>query len=97
MVISKTDLNGDGLSEFILKSGSCDNNDLCTHYVLGETPEQIVELGQFEARKIVIKESIKNGSRILAVYQDPLNDYNYNEYQWTPHEARYVLFEATEQ
>ena len=94
--VSKVDLNGDGLNEFILKYQSCSNKKRCTYYILGEARDNIVELGRIEAKYITINARIKNGSRTLAVYNDASNDYTFKEYAWMPLQKRYVAATATE-
>ncbi len=86
--IARVDLNEDGLSEYIIRTG-CAN--LCTFKVLAESSDKIVDLGDIKARSLELGNSYSASVRNIIAFQTDGNDYERTVYVWEPKAARYMI------
>lgn len=92
--VAKTDLNDDGVSEYIAKTMPCEpEKQFCAYKVLGINDDQIFDLGAFEAKYLMISDQSHYGVRDILAYQNQYNDYDPTIYHWEPAQSRYILFE----
>ena len=87
--VAKTDLNGDGLSEFIVRDERCTADKLCLHAILAESGKSLHVIGLFEARTILIGEESSAGVRNLLVFKTENNDFDYVIWSWDPLSSAY--------
>ena len=79
---AKTDLNSDGIDEFILRDKTCSSFTLCPHKVIALKGQETVELASFKAQKVALAHQTTNGVRALMVYNNPANDFEYSILKW---------------
>lgn len=93
--LALTDLNGDGMDEFILKNDGCGVPPaLCTFRILAESTDSFVELGRIRARNVALADGSVAGVRTIMAFASPINDYDYELYVWEPTRSRYILSEG---
>lgn len=85
--VAGTDLNDDGLDEFILKSKTCDQK--CRFAVVAENNRKIIPLVSIEAANVVLGNEFEHGVRNLLVFENPNNDFDYVLYTWHPLSSTY--------
>lgn len=88
--IARTDLNGDGLDEFIARAEGCAPEDLCEYLILGETGETMLNLGEIKALRIMLGHDYTAGVRNLLVFDNAANDFDYQLYVWHSAQSRYA-------
>lgn len=90
------DLNDDGLSEYILRPKKClDTNTACAHKIIGFTPQgQTSLLGIIKTRDILLGVGYSGTVRNLLARNNPLNDYHFDVYMWSPNQSQYVRQES---
>ncbi len=92
ILIAPTDLNGDGLNEFVIREKSCDpGRNLCDYKILSETGGTIAVLGEISARTLALGNQYSQGVRSLMAFESRVNDYEYAVYVWEPRQARYTI------
>ncbi len=89
MLVAPTDLNEDGLSEFIVRDKDC--APACRFTILAENDGKITPLGIIEARALALGDRHSNGVRSLFGYASDNNDYDYTVYVWEPATGRYIM------
>lgn len=92
--LARTDLNKDGLDDFILfeKKPDCLKKITpCSYFILGQAKEDIALLNQIEAYNIAVSDIYKFGVRDLIVYNNAHNDYAHIVYRWDPASRRYKI------
>lgn len=90
--IAQTDLNNDGINEYILKRLSCIKaNNSCSHLILGETNNNMRLLSTIKARHIMLAGTSSFGVNDLLVFQNDINDYDFDIYMWSSTEKMYIL------
>ena len=87
--LSKTDLNNDGLDEFIARSKDCQKGAVCKFHVFAETRDNIFSLGSFEGQNILLGNEFHHGIRNLLVFPKATNDFDYHLYTWHPEHSAY--------
>ena len=81
--IAKVDLNNDGLNEFVIKKGYCeDYRRYCDYYILADTDNDLIPLGHIQAYYLAAGTSGSNNVRDLMVYKNKRNDYAPVIYSW---------------
>ena len=89
--IAKTDLNQDGLPEFIIKSAQCQSPQICSFDIVAEIDNELIQLAKINARKIELASDYSYGVRNLWVYQDKINDFKHLVYTWDPAQSQYIM------
>lgn len=93
--IAQTDLNDDGLNEFIVKPSACGSeNDYCLFSILAETDTKMLDLGTIVARDIAVDEKRFSGVRSIRAFDNPRNDFKFSLYVWEAPRARYKMLES---
>ena len=87
--IAKTDLNSDGLYEFILRPQGCGNQIKCRYVILAENGSEIHTLGDFEGVNLLLGTEFSHGIRNLLVFNNAANDFDYELYTWHPKMSAY--------
>ncbi len=84
--IAPTDLNGDGVNEWIYRETpkECTASANCLFLVVGLSKKQPTLLANFQAGKIGISDEKAYGVRKLLVYTEKSNDFAYETYVWNP-------------
>ncbi len=85
--IAKTDLNDDGLYEFVIRQKECEV--LCRYSIVAESSKTIVPLGDLRGSNIVLGNEFSHGVRNLLVFESPTNDFDYTLYTWHPMSSSY--------
>lgn len=81
------DLNDDGAPEWIIRQGddsACSARADCNFVIAGLQSRKPVVLGRIKASKIGLLPEGRFGVRELAVYDDPLNDFKPQVFDWKP-------------
>jgi hypothetical protein len=89
--IARSDLDGDGLYEFIVKLQGCDAQSLCVHQVFTEDRDRVRSIGAFEARRVMLGNEYAHDMRNLLVFGNAVNDFDYVRYSWHPETSNYAL------
>ncbi len=90
--IANSDLNNDGVNEYILKRKKCNVQDgLCTHLILAETKDSIVLLSNIRARNLMVGATSTYKINDLLAFKFEINDYNFDIYIWSPTQKMYIL------
>ena len=89
LLIAPTDLNKDGLDEFITKPENCGAHAVCSYTIFAETDDSAIDIGAFEATHVLLGNEYKNGVRNLLVYNNTVNDFDYVLYTWHPETSKY--------
>ena len=87
--VAPTDLNGDGLYEFILRSKDCQQALQCRFIVFGETDEGVLLLGEMTGHNVLLGNDSSYGVRNLLIYSNAVNDYDYELLRWDPRHSEY--------
>lgn len=87
--IAKTDLNGDGLYEFITRDKYCKSDSPCRFDVLAENHGDIYSLGTFEGQDLLLGNEFTHGVRNILVFGNATNDFDYELYTWHPETSSY--------
>lgn len=96
--LALSDLNSDGLDEYIVKTGSClPGQESCAYKILAQSGNKIIEIGTLQAGKIILANSSTAGIRDILVQRgDSLNDFRHGRYVWEPGRGRYILANGDE-
>lgn len=89
--IAASDLNNDGIDEYIVRDHACAAYDTCRYVVFADTDQGLVVLGEITARSIALGKGYSHGIRDLAVQNNPDNDFTFERYVWEPQQSRYTL------
>ncbi len=90
--ISATDLNRDGIEEFILGATECsDDAKTCPFLVLADKTHSVILLGRIEARAIALANTYSHGIRDIYAYNSISNDFDYDLYVWEPASSHYTI------
>ena len=90
--IAATDLNGDGVEEWLFfqkTSPACESAANCGISVGGLSEGKIVLLGEMHGGKIGVSDEKLYGVRKLLVYNEKNNDFAYQTYVWMPTEQAF--------
>lgn len=90
--IAATDLNGDGVEEWLFfqkTSPACESTADCRLSIGGLSEGEIVLLGEMHGGKIGVSNEKLYGVRKLLVYNEKNNDFAYQTYVWTPTEQAF--------
>lgn len=94
--VAEVDLNGDALSEYILRQKKCYGNEkLCSFLILAESRGNIVLLGKFRARNLALGKTYTSGVQDILAFQSDNNDYGYDIFIWDPPSKMYILKKQT--
>lgn len=94
--IAPTDLNQDGIDEFILKQST--DNKASKFRVIAQNDSGNVDLGVIiEANKLMISYSRFHGIRSILAFNNVHNDFDYDVYQWSAEKLSYVLKDNNDQ
>ncbi|MGH1404871.1 MAG: hypothetical protein ACRBDL_11585 [Alphaproteobacteria bacterium] len=95
-LIADTDLNKDGIDEYILRRKGCSDRDhSCRHLVFAEKQDTVILLTAINAREIMIATTYSYGIKDIMAFNNSINEYNFDIYMWSPKEKTYIL-EASE-
>lgn len=87
-----TDLNSDGIDEYILKSKQCTEiENICKYLIIAEKKENILLLLQNNVKDIMLAGTSSHGVKDILVFQNTKNDFNFDIYMWSPQEKKYIL------
>lgn len=90
--IAAVDLNKDGVDEYILKRKTCaEMNLVCTHLVLADKKTEMHILSSIRARHIMLGGTSNYGINDLLIFENSVNDYDFDIYMWSPEEKMYIL------
>jgi len=91
--LSEYDLNGDSLPEFIFKDTICDSSTekLCTYSIFAQKNQNLIALGTFKARKILVSDKKNHGISDILAYTGTENDYTYERFIWSSDKTMYIL------
>lgn len=87
--IAGTDLNSDGLDEYVLRSKRCENMTLCQFGILAETDGGIHVLGEFKGKNLLLGNEYTHGVRNILIFGNLMNDFDYEVYTWHPEASSY--------
>lgn len=90
-LLAPIDLNDDALPEYVVKPASCAKGTLCSHHIIVFQDRQPIELGQFDAHKILISGKKDYGIRQIIVYNNSYNDFENSTARWNPFAFRFEL------
>ncbi len=93
--IASTDLNQDGINEFILKHNK--DNKASEFRIIAQNNSGNVELGVIEANRLMISYNRLHGVRSILAFNDLHNDFDYDVYQWSAKDLRYTHKKRDEQ
>lgn len=90
--IASLDLNGDGVNEYILKRKTCAQAEaVCTHIVLADQKTKMHLLSSIRARHIMVGGTSNFGVNDLLVFENSVNEYDFDIYMWSPEQKMYIL------
>lgn len=90
--IASHDLNNDGLDEYILKSSLCTQSNIpCDYVILAEKGKDIIELSKITAKNILVSGTYSYGIKDILVFQNEINDYDFDIYMWSSKEKMYIV------
>ena len=81
-LVAKTDLNGDDVPEYFVKSTK--SSDLKNHWIIALKRRTPTFLTKIPAKKIVVSDKKTYGIRKLIVYNRPENDFRKEIFVWNP-------------
>lgn len=91
-VYAGTDLNKDGLKEYIVRDAACESGEaFCTYLIFADDGAGVLELGRVEARRLMLGNGYTAGVRDLLAAENPANDFEYQLYVWEPRQSRYTI------
>lgn len=85
--IAATDLNGDGVAEWILfqkREPACEANADCHITIGGVSEGKVILLGEMRGGKIGVSGEKLYGISKLLVYNEKSDDFAYQSYAWDP-------------
>lgn len=85
--IAKIDLNNDAIDEYVIRAQNTDNcasGKLCRHVIIAFQDHKPINIGQFDAHKILISNKKSYGIRQIIVYNDAYNDFKNITASWNP-------------
>lgn len=78
---ARTDLNGDGVPEYIVKPAGLAKG-LSPHHILSLRRRQVTDMGLIRAGKMEISDKKSYGVRDVVVYTKPANDFYRETWGW---------------
>lgn len=88
--ITPTDLNNDMIDEYIVRDKQCaSTQSFCDILILAQDDAEFLELGIFNARKIMPAPQYTNGVRDILVYNDLNNVFKHNVVKWNSSASTY--------
>ena len=93
--IASTDLNYDGIPEYIVRS--CSHSKMCRFHVLALTAtktDPVRSLGHMSGHNLQISDVSDYGVRRLMVQDKELNDFAVTYYSWDAKQSHYTQHEA---
>ena len=91
VAIAETDLNEDGIDEFILKDSTCNPANFCNFTIVADGGDTLIELGKIKALNLMLGNGYSSGIRNILAFQNNINDFDHELYVWEPAQARYIL------
>ncbi|HBR69069.1 MAG TPA: hypothetical protein DEA55_06810 [Rhodospirillaceae bacterium] len=90
--ISATDLNRDGINEFIISTKDCSTDSkTCPYLVMADKKDSVILLGSIEARNIALADTYSHGIRDIHAYNNKSNDFDYDLFVWEPADSHYTI------
>jgi hypothetical protein len=93
--IAPIDLNDDFINEYVVTLDNpqkCNKNNLCAHYIIAFSNHEPVNIGQFDAHKILISNKKSYGIHDIIVYNDTYNDFQNITARWNPFNFSYKTY-----
>ena len=87
-VVALSDLNQDGIPEYIIKNSECKKS--CEFSILAKKSTNSLHLGSITANALVIQNDDTHGVRNIQAYKNPQNDYDFDVFIWDDQAHRYV-------
>lgn len=86
------DLNGDGISELIIKTPVCgENQKICLYKIMAENDHGLTELGSIRAAGLAADDARTGNVRNIIAYDNPDDDYHHSVYSWEAAASRYMM------
>ncbi len=90
--IAHIDLNNDGIDEHILKEKGCTEKKYdCLHLIMAEKTDNLILLGHINSRDLMIGQTYSHGIKDLLSFENPINEYKFNIYMWSPLQKKYIM------
>lgn len=83
--IAATDLNGDGIDEWLIRQdteSNCKTNATCHFFVAALSQNKPIVIGNITAGKVALMDTKLYGVTRLAVYSNPTDDFDFEQYVW---------------
>lgn len=93
--IAPIDLNDDFIDEYIVTLNNpqkCNKNNLCLYYFVALSDHKPINIGQFDAHKILISSKKSYGIHDIIVYNDAYNDFKNIKARWNPFNFSYQAY-----
>lgn len=87
---AKTDLNGDQVDEYLLRSRDCDTANFCRYYILALMGGKAQPLLSIDAKDVKISGTKTNGVHDILAIRSKKNDYKYLRYIWSPADMSFM-------
>ncbi len=97
--IAGTDLNEDGINEFIVTTQNCQSQKksskkiTCPYLIMADKGRSVILLGSIKARSISLANSYSHGVKDIRAYDNELNHFDYNLYTWEPSRSHYTMID----
>lgn len=85
--VAAVDLNDDGVEEWLFRqdtASNCAAQASCHFLIAGLSEKKPVLIGDISAAKITLADNDYYGVKMLAVYKNPTNDFDFTRYVWHP-------------
>ncbi|GJL84497.1 MAG: hypothetical protein DHS20C02_02720 [Micavibrio sp.] len=90
--IAGTDLNEDGINEFIISTQDCPPpKKMCSYLILADKGRSMISLGRIKARYLSLANTYSHGIRDIQAYDNEKNDFDYKLYVWEPASSHYTV------
>lgn len=95
VTVAETDLNGDGVNEWIVRQegDNCTVTASCLFVVAGLQARRPVVLGHMRASKVEVLPIQRFGVNVLAVFNNPADDFTPVEFPWQPQIRRFAPYD----
>ncbi len=88
------DLNGDGISEYIVKIDLCNNaNSFCPYIIFQDTNNGIKSILSIKGRNLGVDTEITHRFYNILMFNAAQNDYSFKVYIWDRTRFKYILAE----
>jgi len=86
-ILAPIDLNEDAIDEYIVKPNSrrlCNDSLFCKHHIIALQDREPIQIGQFDAHKVLISNKNTYGIRDIIIYNNQYNDFKSEIASWSP-------------